>query len=77
MVVRCTTSIGIRPVSDQATQGGGMKNLIFTCPVTNQNVQHRIETTSDQDYESVACLACTGVHFVNLRTGKVLRRSRE
>jgi|GEM_PF-5269662 len=54
-----------------------MKNLIFTCPVTNQHVQHRVETTSNRDYESVECLACTGVHFINLKTGKVLRREKE
>ena len=54
-----------------------MKNLIFTCPVTNQHVQHRVESTSDQDYESVTCLACTGVHFINLKTGKLLKRDRE
>jgi len=55
----------------------GMRNLIFTCPVTNQHVQHRIETTSNRDYESVECLACTGVHFINLKTGKILRREKE
>ena len=56
-----------------------MKNLIFICPVTNQNVQHRFENASDHpsDYESVTCLACDGLHFVNLRTGKVLRRDKE
>ncbi len=56
---------------------GGMRNLIFTCPVTNQNVQHRFEATPDQDYESVTCLACAGVHFIHRKTGKVLRRERE
>jgi len=53
------------------------RNLIFTCPVTNQHVQHRAELTLDHDYESVACLACDGFHFINLRTGKVLRRDSE
>jgi hypothetical protein len=67
------------PARDDATQRhkDGMRNLIFTCPVANQNVQHRIETPSDRDYESVKCLACAGVHFINLKTGKVLRRDKE
>lgn len=55
---------------------GGIRNLIFTCPVTDQNVQHRVEAISDHDYESVSCLACARVHFVNLKTGKVLRRDK-
>ena len=56
---------------------GEIRHLIFICPVTNQNVQHRIEVTpSDYNYESVTCLACAGVHFVNLKTGKVLTRDK-
>jgi hypothetical protein len=55
-----------------------MKNILFTCPVTNQNVQHRIKVSDhDDDYESVSCLACAGVHFIQLKTGKVLRRGKE
>ena len=56
-----------------------MKNILFTCPVTNQNVQHRIKLAPDHDhnYESVRCLACAGIHFINLETGKVLRRDKE
>jgi RNase P subunit RPR2 len=52
---------------------GEMRNLVFTCPVTNQNVQHRFESSPDHDYESVTCLSCGGVHFINCQTGKVLR----
>ena len=58
-------------------QTGGIRHMIFTCPVTNLNVQHRLEAASNHDYELVTCLACTGVHFINLRTGKVLRRDKE
>ncbi len=61
---------------DGSDHKGGIRNLIFTCPITNQNVQHRAEAISDHDYESVSCLACAGVHFVNLKTGKVLRRDK-
>ena len=49
-------------------------NLIFTCPVTNQNVQRRFEGTPDHDYELVTCLACNGVHFISVRTGKTVKR---
>jgi RNase P subunit RPR2 len=53
------------------------KNLIFTCPVTGQNVQYRLEGPLDHDYESVACLACDGVHFIDLKTGKAPNRDDE
>ena len=54
------------------------RNLIFTCPVTKQKVQHRVEAKSDHchEYESVTCLACAGVHFINMKTGEVLRSER-
>jgi hypothetical protein len=62
-----------------AMDGNGTRNLIFACPVTDLNVQHRFEARSggDHDYESVTCLACGGVHFINRSTGKVLRRDSE
>ena len=50
------------------------KNLIFTCPVTNRNVQHRFEEAPDHDYESVPCLACDGIHFIDVKTGKAVKR---
>lgn len=50
-------------------------NVIFTCPVTKKNVQHRFEgPLPDHDYESVTCLACDGLHFINLKTGKAVKR---
>lgn len=58
---------------DGSENHGGARNLIFVCPVTNQNVQHRFEARLDHEYESVTCLA--GIHFIN-RTGKVLRRDK-
>ncbi len=60
-----------------SSRGDEIRNLIFTCPVTNLKVQHRCEHISDHNYESVTCLACAGVHFINLGTGKVLRRDQE
>lgn len=57
--------------------GGRARNLLFTCPTTSQKVQHRLEATSDYNYESVTCLACAGIHFIDPRTGKVLQGDRE
>lgn len=62
---------------NDSSHEGGTRILIFTCPATNQNVQHRFEAISDHDYESLKCLSCAGVHFINPRTGKVLGRDKE
>jgi hypothetical protein len=49
--------------------------FVYRCPNTNLNVQGRIESDpTDQEadsYEVVTCTACTGVHLVNPKTGKV------
>jgi hypothetical protein len=52
-----------------------MANFIFTCPVTGLNVQHRLnedEDASENEYEAVNCPACTRLHLVNVKTGKLL-----
>ena len=53
-----------------------MGNFLFTCPSTNLNVQHwrdeDDEGASDSEYEAVTCKACTRVHLINRKTGKVL-----
>ena len=54
-----------------------MKNIIFICPVTKENVQHRFECVSSNRYEAVTCLACDGIHFVDPKTGTVLGRNKE
>ena len=52
--------------------------FVYRCPNTNMNVQGRIESDlTDQEadsYEVVTCTACTGVHLVNPKTGKVFRK---
>jgi len=50
------------------------RHLLFKCPITGFCVQHRVrvEDTQDDAYESVACAACTRIHFVHRETGKVL-----
>jgi hypothetical protein len=47
----------------------------YRCPKTGHTVQgwSAEEVTDDENaYESVACLACTKLHMVNMKTGKVL-----
>ena len=55
--------------------------ILFQCPQTGDRVQGLIATdvsgASDQDYETVSCIACSGVHFINARTGMVLGMSRD
>ena len=54
------------------------RNVVFTCPRTGTNVQHRIPCALSEapDVENahvaVVCLACGSVHFVNSTTGKLL-----
>ena len=49
--------------------------LLYRCPNTGRTVQgwSAEEVTDDDDtYQSFPCIACTRVHLINLKTGKVL-----
>ena len=49
--------------------------LLYRCPNTGRTVQgwSADEVTDDDDtYQSFQCMACTRVHLVNVKTGKVL-----
>ena len=49
--------------------------FIFKCPITDQNVQGWLdadEEAPETEYEGVPCLACTRLHLVNRKTGKLL-----
>lgn len=49
--------------------------VLFNCPRTGNKVQALLaEDTSGPGmrYESVSCLACSGVHFVDPKDGTVL-----
>ena len=52
------------------------RNIIFKCPRTGMNVQHRLdEVTAEKSadaYQSVNCPACTLAHFIHRETGKLL-----
>ena len=54
-----------------------MATRVFLCPHTGQQVQGWFADDGSEDaggetYEGVSCLACTQLHMVNRRTGKVL-----
>ena len=57
---------------------GMQRQILFRCPRTGINVQHRIdderpESSEPADsYVSVRCPACMSLHFVNSTTGKLL-----
>jgi hypothetical protein len=55
--------------------------VLFRCPVTGDRVSGLVATDASDagagDYETVSCVACSGVHFINARTGTVLGMSRD
>ena len=58
-------------------QPGVMGNVLFRCPRTGLNVQHWLADEIGPDdpqcsYETVVCKACTRLHFINRKTGKLL-----
>jgi hypothetical protein len=59
-----------------------MSHVIFKCPQTGMNVQHRLPDDAEPDqqlgsYEAVACKACSRLHFINRSTGKLLGQREE
>jgi hypothetical protein len=62
-----------------------MAHFIYRCPATNLNVQHwRPDAPSApateeiaEAYEAITCPACTKLHFLNKRTGKLLGQERK
>jgi hypothetical protein len=54
-----------------------MTAFIFRCPATGLNVQGWSAEESARDkkdaYETVSCLACRRIHWVNPATGVVLK----
>jgi hypothetical protein len=53
-----------------------MAHRMFTCPETSMIVQHWLDEdddgVSDNTYQVVTCPACTKVHLINRKTGKLL-----
>jgi hypothetical protein len=53
-----------------------MGAFVFTCPETSLKVQHWLDDDDkdarDTGYEAVWCQACTRLHLINRKTGKLL-----
>jgi hypothetical protein len=57
-----------------------MAHFIFRCPTTDINVQHWLDDDQDiseNEYEGITCPACTRLHLINRKTGKLLGRDEE
>ena len=51
--------------------------FIFRCPATGLNVQHVFEDEVpeigiERRYVGVRCLACTGIHLVSRKNGRLI-----
>ena len=52
-----------------------MPHFIFKCPATGLNVQawsDEEDGAAENEFEGVICPACTRLHFLNRKTGKLL-----
>jgi hypothetical protein len=52
-----------------------MTQILFTCPVAAIKVQCELDQSgapSDAEYSQVTCQACTRLHLINRKTGKLL-----
>jgi hypothetical protein len=59
-----------------------MANLIFKCPRTGFNVQHWLAEDAEPGdphgtYDTVVCQACSGIHFINRSSGRLLGEADE
>ena len=59
-----------------------MATIIYRCPTTGLNVQgwfadDPAHADADDTYELLICTACTKLHLVNPKTGRVLGDDRE
>jgi hypothetical protein len=56
-----------------------MGHFIFRCPATGF-VQHQLDDDpdmSENEYEAIVCPACTKIHLVNRKLGKLLGQDDE
>ena len=52
-----------------------MRSVLFRCPTTGLQVNVVVAdepTDDDTAFMTIVCTACSGSHFVNAKTGKVL-----
>lgn len=51
------------------------RQIVFKCPQTGMNVQHRLTAAVDEaadTHVSVVCPACTRLHLISRATGRLL-----
>jgi hypothetical protein len=56
-----------------------MGAFIFRCPITNLNVQHWVDDDdeTENEFQGLICPACTRLHFINPKSGKLLGDEKE
>jgi hypothetical protein len=57
-----------------------MAHSVFKCPATGFNVQHQLDDdpdVSENEYEAITCPACTGLHLLHRKSGKLLGQDDE
>lgn len=56
--------------------GADMRTITFLCPITRVMVQHRLadDEPAEHQFQGVFCPACSQLHFVDRKTGKLLGR---
>ena len=56
-----------------------MAQILFTCPTVSMKVQHWLDEdhVPENEYEGITCPACTRLHFINRRTGRLLGHDKE
>jgi hypothetical protein len=58
-----------------------MAQILFTCPTVSMKVQHWLDEDhvpeNEYEYEGITCPACTRLHFINRRTGRLLGHDKE
>lgn len=54
--------------------GADMRTITFLCPITRVMVQHRLadDEAAEHQFQGVFCPACSQLHFVDRKTGKLL-----
>lgn len=56
--------------------GADMRTITFLCPITRVMVQHRLadDEAAEHQFQGMFCPACSQLHFVDRKTGRLLGR---
>jgi NAD-dependent dihydropyrimidine dehydrogenase PreA subunit len=56
----------------------GEIDVTFVCPRTGLTIRHWLrQGVWEDEYEAVTCAACSRLHFLSLKTGKLLGHENE